>query len=62
MTCPCHPPWLITLSTFGEKYKLWSSSFWSFLQPHITSSPSVQIFSLAPCSQTPSVYVISLNV
>jgi hypothetical protein len=48
---------LIILIMFDEEYKLWSSplrSFSSLVSLHLSS---VQIFSSAPCSQTPPVYV-----
>jgi hypothetical protein len=49
---------LIILIIFREEYKLCSSSLYSFLQPPVTLSLfGPQIFSSAPCSQTPSVYV-----
>jgi hypothetical protein len=63
--CPLHPPWLDKSNYALRKVELWSSSLCSFLQPPVTSSLSVQIFSSAPWSQTPSVYVricSSLNV
>jgi hypothetical protein len=56
-TCPAHLILLhlIILIISDGAYKLWSSSC-SLLQPPATSS-HVQIFSLAPCSQTPSICV-----
>jgi hypothetical protein len=54
---PSHPPWLDNSNYVCEEYKLWISSLCSFLQSPVTSSLFVQIFSSAPCSQTPSVYV-----
>jgi hypothetical protein len=40
---------LITPIILGEEYTLQNSSLSSFLQPPVTSSPSVQISSSAPC-------------
>jgi hypothetical protein len=37
ISCPSHTTWLITLITFVEAYKLWSSSLCRFLQPPATS-------------------------
>jgi hypothetical protein len=48
---------LIIRITLGEEYKLWSTSLCSFLQPPSLHHSSIQIFSSAPCSQTPSVYI-----
>jgi hypothetical protein len=61
-TWPCHFILLdlINLNRLGEEYKSRSSSLCSFLHlpsPHFSS---VQIFSSAHCSQTPSVYVSPL--
>jgi hypothetical protein len=51
---------LIILIKPGEEYKSRSSSLCSFLHSPITSSLFGPIFSSAPCSQTPSVYVALL--
>jgi hypothetical protein len=48
---------LIILVILSEEYKSRSFSLCSFLHSPVTSSPSVQISSSAPCSQTPSVSV-----
>jgi hypothetical protein len=48
---------IIILNILSEEYKLWSSSLCSFLNLISLHPSSVQIFSSAPCSQTPSVYV-----
>jgi hypothetical protein len=38
MPRPSHPPWFDHPKIFSEKYKLWSLSLYSFLQPPVTSS------------------------
>jgi hypothetical protein len=43
-------------TVLGEEYKVWSSLLCSFLNLQSFHLSSVQIFSPAPCSQTPSVY------
>jgi uncharacterized membrane protein len=51
---------LIIVNIFREEYKLWSSSLCSILKPPFVSSLFSQIFFLAPLSEMPSVYVVSL--
>jgi hypothetical protein len=59
---PSHPSYLMKLITFGEAYKLWSSSLCSLLHSPSTSSLSGPNILSAPCSQTPSVLCFSLSV
>jgi hypothetical protein len=47
---------LITLTILGDAYSLWSSSLDSPLQLLPLPPSQAQIFSSAPCFQTPSVY------
>jgi hypothetical protein len=58
--CPSHPAWLDILITsiFDEVHKLRSSSLCNFLQPSQFHFSSVQIFSSAPSSQIPTVFVL----
>jgi hypothetical protein len=51
---------LICLITFGDYYKIWSSWLCNFLILLLLHSSLVQIFSLEPCSQIPSVNVLRL--
>jgi hypothetical protein len=46
---PSCPPSFDLPNIFDDEYKLWSSSKFSFLQPHVTSC-SVQIFSSLACN------------
>jgi hypothetical protein len=56
----CHMPChlialdLMCLTISGDEYKLRSSPLYNFLCSLVTSSCTVQVFSSAPCSQTPS--------
>jgi hypothetical protein len=52
-----HPAWLDRIMIFDDEYKLLSSSLCNFLTVHPSS---FQIFSSAPCSQTPSVFIPAL--
>jgi len=43
-----------------EDYKLWSFSLHNFLQSLLLLPSYIQVFSLAPCYQTPKTYVLPL--
>ena len=61
-TCPAHlilPDWT-TRVTFSKEWRTYSFSWCSLLHSPVTSSLSGPIFSSAPYSQTPSVYVLPL--
>jgi hypothetical protein len=62
VTCLAHLIFidLICPMLFGDVYKLWSSSLCNVMHSPVTQSSLVQILSLEPCSQTPSVYVLPL--
>jgi hypothetical protein len=51
---------LICLKIFGEECKIWRSSLCNFLHSPVIYPSWVQIFSLHPCSQTPSVYSLPI--
>jgi hypothetical protein len=51
----------IALTIFGEKYKVWSSLVFNFLRPPVITVSWIQIFSLAPSSQTPLISVPHLG-
>jgi hypothetical protein len=49
-------PWVYKANAIWREFKLWSALLHRFLQPLLTSSAEVQIFSWTPCSQAPPVY------
>jgi hypothetical protein len=57
---PFHHPWLFTLIIFGEE-RSYGAPHYAVFSNLLPFHPScVQIFCLAPCSQTPSVHVFPL--
>jgi hypothetical protein len=60
-TCPVHLILLeLIILVLGEEYKLWSASYAVFSSLLSLHPSSFQIFSSAPFSQTPSVFVSPL--
>jgi len=57
--CPTHLILLdlLILTKFDKAYKLWSSSLCNFVKL-LFPPPQVQISSSAPCSPTPSLYIL----
>jgi hypothetical protein len=56
MSCPLHPPRLYNSNYTWQRLQIMKLLVMQFSPPSCHSIPLVQIFSSAPCSQTPSVY------
>jgi hypothetical protein len=59
VSCASHLPRIVHSWNIGKEWRLWSSSFCSFISLLLFYPFSV-IFSTAPCSETPSIYVLPL--